>query len=264
MLAGSPELRDSLARSASLERLNLERHGAIRLGTAAELATMRRVFAVMGMEPVGYYDLSVAGIPVHSTAFRPWATRRWRPIPSACSPRCCDWNCSKTRRWPPRRARSCNGATSSRARALALTEQFERDGGLDSAQADEFVEQVRETFRWHSEATVTAETHQAPARRPSPDRRRGLFRRPAHQPPDPAHAGHRRCRPPCRAAASPAKEVVEGPPRRKHPILLRQTSFKALEEPVRFLGADTAGTHTARFGEVEQRGIALTRRAASA
>ena len=40
----------------------------------------------------------------------------------------------------------------------------------------------------------------------------------------------------------PAKEVVEGPPRRKHPILLRQTSFKALEEPVRFLGADTAGT----------------------
>ena len=66
VLAGSPELRDSLARSASLERLNLERHGAIRLGTAAELATMRRVFAVMGMEPVGYYDLSVAGIgPFH-------------------------------------------------------------------------------------------------------------------------------------------------------------------------------------------------------
>ncbi|MFX5825188.1 DUF1338 domain-containing protein, partial [Acinetobacter baumannii] len=27
----------------------------------------------MGMEPVGYYDLSVAGVPVHSTAFRPVA-----------------------------------------------------------------------------------------------------------------------------------------------------------------------------------------------
>ncbi len=32
---------------------------------------MRRVFAVMGMFPVGYYDLSTAGVPVHSTAFRP-------------------------------------------------------------------------------------------------------------------------------------------------------------------------------------------------
>src|SRR5206468_4151960 len=43
----------------------------IRLGTAQELSMMRRVFAVMGMQPVGYYDLSVAGVPVHSTAFRP-------------------------------------------------------------------------------------------------------------------------------------------------------------------------------------------------
>ena len=114
VLAGSPELRDSLARSASLERLNLERHGAIRLGTAAELATMRRVFAVMGMEPVGYYDLSVAGIPVHSTAFRPVGDAALAANPFRVFTRCCDWNCSKTRRWPPRRARSCNGATSSR------------------------------------------------------------------------------------------------------------------------------------------------------
>ena len=41
-------------------------------GTAAELAMMRRVFAVMGMAPVGYYDLSQAGVPVaiRSPAFR--------------------------------------------------------------------------------------------------------------------------------------------------------------------------------------------------
>lgn len=52
-------------------RISAERHGAIRLGTAEELAMMGRVFAVMGMEPVGYYDLSVASVPVHSTAFRP-------------------------------------------------------------------------------------------------------------------------------------------------------------------------------------------------
>jgi uncharacterized glyoxalase superfamily metalloenzyme YdcJ len=42
---------------------------------------------------------------------------------------------------------------------------------------------------------------------------------------------------------------------------LRQTSFKALEEPVSFddgNGGWQSGTHTARFGEIEQRGIALT------
>jgi uncharacterized glyoxalase superfamily metalloenzyme YdcJ len=52
-------------------RIEIERHGAIRVGTAEELATMARAFAVMGMEPVGYYDLAPAGVPVHSTAFRP-------------------------------------------------------------------------------------------------------------------------------------------------------------------------------------------------
>jgi uncharacterized glyoxalase superfamily metalloenzyme YdcJ len=42
---------------------------------------------------------------------------------------------------------------------------------------------------------------------------------------------------------------------------LRQTSFKALEESVAFksaAGGTVAGAHTARFGEIEQRGAALT------
>ncbi|MGO7653298.1 2-oxoadipate dioxygenase/decarboxylase family protein, partial [Rhizobium ruizarguesonis] len=56
------------------------------------------------------------------------------------------------------------------------------------------------------------------------------------------------------------KAVIEGPPRRHCDILLRQTSFNALEETIAFSGDDGAikGTHTARFGEVEQRGVALT------
>ena len=70
-LEAQPALHAQMAQSGELERLDVERHGAIRVGTAAELATLRRLFAVMGMEPVGYYDLSVAGVPVHSTAFRP-------------------------------------------------------------------------------------------------------------------------------------------------------------------------------------------------
>jgi uncharacterized glyoxalase superfamily metalloenzyme YdcJ len=66
-----PETFSHQVKDSELNRLDVERHGAIRLGTAEELATMRALFAVMGMSPVGYYDLSAAGVPVHSTAFRP-------------------------------------------------------------------------------------------------------------------------------------------------------------------------------------------------
>jgi uncharacterized glyoxalase superfamily metalloenzyme YdcJ len=59
-----------------------------------------------------------------------------------------------------------------------------------------------------------------------------------------------------------AKAVIEGPPTRACPILLRQTSFKALEESIVFKDASDSqpGTHTARFGEIEQRGLALARK----
>jgi uncharacterized glyoxalase superfamily metalloenzyme YdcJ len=42
---------------------------------------------------------------------------------------------------------------------------------------------------------------------------------------------------------------------------LRQTSFKARPEPVEFIEEDgrrVTGAHAARFGEIEQRGAALT------
>src|SRR5471032_1199175 len=70
VLASDSGLSRQLQRTGEIERLDMERHGAIRLGTAMELATIRRLFAVMGMQPVGYYDLTPAGVPVHSTAFR--------------------------------------------------------------------------------------------------------------------------------------------------------------------------------------------------
>src|SRR5690606_1805558 len=63
------------------------------------------------------------------------------------------------------------------------------------------------------------------------------------------------------AKGIPPKAIIEGPPRRRCPILLRQTSFKALEEAVSFKnpsGGYETGHHTARFGEIEQRGVALT------
>jgi uncharacterized glyoxalase superfamily metalloenzyme YdcJ len=57
-------------------------------------------------------------------------------------------------------------------------------------------------------------------------------------------------------------DEIQGPPRWDGPdVLLRQTSFKALAEPRRFREPDgtiTDGALSVRFGEVEQRGIALT------
>lgn len=38
---------------------------AIRLGTPYELATVRRIFNIIGLHPVGYYDLSAAGYACH-------------------------------------------------------------------------------------------------------------------------------------------------------------------------------------------------------
>ena len=56
------------------------------------------------------------------------------------------------------------------------------------------------------------------------------------------------------------KDLTEGPSQ-DTPILLRQDAYKALTEPVEFVADDgtvTAATHTARFGEIEERGYACT------
>src|SRR5689334_6009296 len=62
-------------RLGSITRVTAERHGAIRVGTPAELAQVARVFGALGMRPVGFYDLREAAassaVPVVSTAFRP-------------------------------------------------------------------------------------------------------------------------------------------------------------------------------------------------
>ena len=61
-------------RLGSIGRVTAERHGAIRVGRPRELRQVARVFAALGMHPVGFYDLREAAasvVPVISTAFRP-------------------------------------------------------------------------------------------------------------------------------------------------------------------------------------------------
>src|SRR5580698_4577025 len=68
--------RAAVERLGSIARVTAERHGAIRVGTPAELRSVARIFGALGMSPVGFYDLRDAArsaVPVVSTAFRPVA-----------------------------------------------------------------------------------------------------------------------------------------------------------------------------------------------
>ncbi len=249
-------LAQQLQRTGEMERLAMERHGAIRLGTAHELATIGRLFAVMGMQPVGYYDLTPAGVPVHSTAFRAVHEQALQASPFRVFT-------SLLRLELIENLELRDFADSALAKrsiftpgALALIEQAERDGGLNAADAQAFIRQALETFRWHHTATVTGAQYQQLS-----DQHRLIADVVAFKGPHINHLTPRTLDIDQVQAAMPGKgitpkAVIEGPPRRQCPILLRQTSFKALDEPIAF--TDAKGSHSARFGEIEQRGVALT------
>lgn len=255
------KLRNRLEHNDELDRIDLERHGAIRLGKPEELYNMRRLFAVMGMHPVGYYDLSVAGVPVHSTAFRPIddeALKRnpFRVFTSLLRLELIEDEALRTEAEQILAEREIFTPD-----ALKLIYLAEKNGGLDCVQAEQFVAEALETFRWHSDATVSLETYQK-----LHDAHRLIADVVCFKGPHINHLTPRTLdidavqRDMPKRGISP-KAIVEGPPARNCPILLRQTSFKALEEQVYFVGGSpkgTVGTHTARFGEIEQRGIALT------
>lgn len=260
VLTANPALAEQLDRTDERARLDQERHGAIRVGTAEELATLGRLFTLMGMYPIGYYDLSVAGVPVHSTAFRPRNAQALARNPFRVFTSLLRLELIENAALREQSADILAQRRIFTDTALALIAQAEREGGLDQADARRFVIEALETFRWHGDATVSLDTYHA-----LHDAHRLIadvvsFRGPHinHLTPrtldiDAAQEG-------MLARGIDAKAVIEGPPPRRCPILLRQTSFKALEETVHFPSGDAgdAGTHTARFGEIEQRGLALT------
>ena len=260
VLSENTQVAESLRQTGEIRRLEMERHGAIRVGTAAELATLARLFAVMGMEPVGYYDLTPAGVPVHSTAFRavhetalqisPFriftSLLRLELIEEDGLRAFAEWILNRRNIFTPR--------------TIELIEKAEMDGGLDCADAAEFVQQALETFRWHNNATVSLDEYKK-----LNAQHRLIADVVAFKGPHINHLTPRTLDIDAVQAAMPGKgitpkAVIEGPPRRECPILLRQTSFKALEESITFIGHDTSetGSHSARFGEIEQRGAALT------
>lgn len=255
------ELEERLKRDEQFDSLGVERHGAIRVGTPQELSGVRRLFAVMGMTPVGYYDLSAAGVPVHSTAFRPVTDEALRQSPFRIFT-------SLLREELIADAdlrREAAGILARRhiftPRCLQLVEAFEHNGGLDETQARDFVSEASWTFRWRGEATVAAGVYDAFRKAHPVVADIVCFKGP--------HINHLTLPTLDIDAVQLAmaahdlkpKAIVEGPPRRDCPILLRQTSFKAIEEPIVFADAiapEARGAHAARFGEIEQRGGALT------
>ena len=260
-LAEQPRLKERLQATDYLDRISEERHGAIRLGTAAELAMMARVFAVMGMYPVGYYDLSTAGVPVHSTAFRPIGDAELKRNPFRVFTSLLRLDLIADEELRKEAAQILSKRRIFTEAAVALTEKAERDGGLNMVDASRFVDEVLETFRWHDEANVDAAMYKR-----LHDAHRLIADVVSFKGPHINHLTPRTLDIDQVQTLMPdydiaPKAIVEGPPTRLCPILLRQTSFKALEEPVSFRNADgvwETGSHTARFGEIEQRGIALT------
>jgi len=261
VLADDSYLHERLTETDSLERISEERHGAIRLGTAAELSMMRRVFAVMGMFPVGYYDLSAAGVPVHSTAFRPVADAALKHNPFRVFTSLLRLDLIADEKLRAESEEVLSKRSIFTAGAIALVEKAEAEGGLNDDDAKAFVAEVLETFRWHDHANVSAELYHR-----LHDAHRLIADVVSFKGPHINHLTPRTLDIDAVQAQMPGrginpKAVVEGPPTRKCPILLRQTSFKALEEEVSFVNPDgtwTPGSHTARFGEIEQRGVALT------
>ncbi|MCW2494410.1 VOC family protein [Jatrophihabitans sp.] len=253
-------------RLGTLERVSAERHGAIRVGTPAELWQASRIFAAMGMHPVGFYDLrdaARAAVPVISTAFRPVAAAELAANPFRMFT---SLLVTDDRRFFSAELQSRLDAFLARRtlfppELLALAERAVADDGLHPDSAERFLQLATAAFAlseepvdaaWYAEleavSAVAADiggvgsthiNHLTPRVLDIDE----LYRR-------------------MTARGITMIDAIQGPPRWPGPdVLLRQTSFRALAEARRFRtasGAIEAGSLRVRFGEVEARGIALT------
>ncbi len=256
---------DTAQRLGSLARVTAERHGAIRVGNAFELAQVADLFSAFGMHPVGYYDLREAAspVPVVSTAFRPvddeeLARNPFRVFTSMLASADDRFFSADLRARVERfvaHRQLFDPALIDTARRIAAA------GGCPPEEADEFVAAAVSAFAlsrepidqaWYQElaavsavaadiagVTSTHINHLTPRVLDIDALQRSMTER-----------------------GITMIDHIQGPPHVDGPqVLLRQTSFRALAEPRRFRspsGTVTDGTLRVRFGEVEQRGVALT------
>jgi uncharacterized glyoxalase superfamily metalloenzyme YdcJ len=259
-------IADTVALRASAERLTLERHGAIRLGTPYELQTVKRIFSILGMHPFGYYDLSVAGLPMHATCFRPSQVSSldlnpFRVFTTLLRPELLNSEEAKAQALALLGKRKI--FTDRLLQLLDIAQSHQNQ--LSEEQAKEFIPEALLSFSWRPVAAATFEQFEILKNEHPILADIACFQS--------AHINHLTPRTlnisavqeAMKAAGMEAKSRIEGPPRRKCPILLRQTSFLALEESIKFRKGSSEndaglieGNHKARFGEIEERGAAVT------
>lgn len=254
-------------RLGSIDRVTAERHGAIRVGTPTEISQVARIFGAMGMHPVGFYDLrdaSSSSVPVISTAFRPvdraeLARNPFRVFTSMLVP--------GDRRFftadlQERLERFLGARTLFGPDLLALADRAEADGGLAATDAAEFLRLATEAFELSHEPVDQAWYRELEAVSAVAADIGGVAS---------THINHLTPRvldiddlyARMEARGITMIDRVQGPPLWEGPdVLLRQTSFRALAEPRTFRMPDgdvVQDSLRVRFGEVEARGIALTR-----
>ncbi len=250
----------------SIDRVTAERHGAIRLGSPRELAQAARVFAGFGMYPVGFYDLreaSASSVPVVATAFRPvdpaeLAHNPFRVFTSMLVT-------SDRRFFDAETQARLEGFIGARTlfgdELLALADRSADQQGLDDADAERFLDLATAAFELSTEpldhawyaaleriSAVAADIGGVPSTHIN------------HLTPRVLDIDDLYARMVARGITM--IEEIQGPPDWEGPdVLLRQTSFKALAEQRQFRypdGTVRPGALRVRFGEVEQRGVALT------
>lgn len=263
-MAAHPDTAERLGR---IDRVTAERHGAIRVGTASELRRVAQIFAALGMEPVGFYDLrgdEATSLPIVSTAFRPTTPEALaiNPFRVFCSTLVTD----DRRYFDARLTDDLDAFLASRELfgddVVALAEQAEADGGLPDAEAEEFLRLATACFELSDDPVDRAwYTRLAEISGVAADIGGVRATHINHLTPRVLDIDDLYAR--MTALGITMIDEIQGPPRWEGPdVLLRQTSFKALAERRRFREADGSvvdGTLSVRFGEVEQRGIALTR-----
>lgn len=242
-------------------RVTAERHGAVRVGTPEELRQLGVVLAAFGMHPVDFYDLRTAAapVPVVSTAFRPvepdeLASNPFRLFVSVLVP--------EDRRFFDADLAARVGEFLSRrtlfpAELLSLAEQ----GSRTPEQEDRLLRIAVEAFALSSEPVDRGWYDELSAVSSVAADIAGVGS---------THINHLTPRVldiEALHATMTERGVtmipsIEGPPAWGGPdVLLRQTSFRALAEPRTVRepdGSVVAGALRVRFGEVEQRGVALT------
>lgn len=252
-------------RLGRIERVTAERHGAIRLGTPREMAQVATVFAAMGMHPVGFYDLreTASAVPVISTAFRPvdadeLARNPFRVFTSMLT--------TSDRRFfsadlQQRLRTSLAAREVFPPELVALAERAEVDGSLPTADAERFLTLAVRAFELSPEPVDRAWYDELEAVNAVAADIGGVGSTHVnHLTPRVLDVDDLYARMSGRGITM--IDDIQGPPAWEGPdVLLRQTSFRALDEPRAFRLADGSVSHDAlrvRFGEVEARGLALT------